>query len=519
MGLDTSTKKPPYFMIVILFIGAFLALLNNSLINMALPTIMVDFEIEDYSTVQWLTTVYMLVSGVLVPASAFLITRFTNRQLFITSIAVFTVGTLLCAISPTFQILFAGRVIQAIGAAVMSPLLMIIMLESFPPHKRGMALGFFGLALIVAPSIGPTIAGYIMEHYDWHMMFYMLLPLAVICLLLAIFKLKNLLPNEKIKLDVLSIVLSTIGFGTLLYGCSTAGSKGWSDPAVYITIIIGVIGVIAFVIRQLRIDNPLIDMRIYKYPMYALGFVIAVIIAMSLNSTMVLMPMYLMQVRGVAPFDAGLMMLPAALIMGLMSPISGKLFDKYGAKVLGIIGLGIVLIATYLMSDFQLDSSYVYVIGIFTLRMFGMSMILMPVMTNGLNHLPNGLYPHGTAMNNTQQQISGAIGTAILITFMNTRTKDSAAELGAAAEAKATEQASSTGVMPSAEQIAQLKEQITQQALLDGLNYSFLIAFGITAVAFVLTFFLKRGTTEKKDEIVKVKAKKESAVDSKTITE
>ncbi|PFJ33184.1 DHA2 family efflux MFS transporter permease subunit [Bacillus thuringiensis] len=501
------TDKPPYLMIVILFIGAFVALLNNSLINMALPTIMTDFGIKDFSTVQWLTTIYMLVSGVLVPASAFLITKFTNRQLYITSIAIFTIGTLLAAISSSFEMLLVGRIVQAVGASVISPLLMNVMLVSFPPHKRGVAMGFYGMALIVAPSVGPTISGYIMEYYDWHIMFYMLLPVTVISLILAIFKLKNLLPNKEATLDYLSLVMSTVGFGSVLYGCSTAGSKGWSDPLVYGTIIIGMIGVIGFVIRQLRIDNPMIDMRIFKNPIYSLGFVIAVVIAVSLSSTMIFMPMYLMNVREIQPFDAGLMMLPSALVMGLMSPISGKLFDKFGARIIGLIGLAIVSVSTYLLSDLQLDSSYNYIISITTLRMFGLSMVLMPIMTNGLNQLPKDLYPHGTAMNNTQQQIAGAIGTAILVTIMNSQTKTRATELAAAAKEKAAQ----SGVIPSAEQIAQMKEHITHQALLHGINHSFLIAFGITILAFVLTIFLRRGQTpgNKKEETV---AKNEESV-------
>jgi len=498
MESTMKKDKPPYLVIVILFIGAFIALLNNSLINMVLPTIMTDYGIKDYSTVQWLTTVYMLVSGVLIPASAFLITRFTNRQLFITAITVFTIGTLLAAISPSFEVLFAGRVIQAVGASVMTPMLMIIMLESFPPEKRGVALGYFGMALIVAPSLGPTIAGYVMEHYDWHVLFYLLLPFAVISLILAIFKLENLLPTKAAKLDYLSLVFSTIGFGSVLYGCSTAGANGWSEPLVYGTIIIGVIGIVGFVLRQLRIDNPMIDMRIFKHPMYTLGFIISVVIAVSLSSTMILMPMYMMKVRGIEPFNAGLMMLPATLIMGLMSPISGKLYDKYGARIIGLIGLTIVLISTYFMSDLQIDSSYTYIILIFTLRMFGMSMVLMPIMTNGLNQLSRELHPHGTAMNNTQQQIAGAIGTAVLVTLMNSHAKERGAELAAIAKEKAAKAAQS-GIIPTAEQIAQMKEQITHQALLAGINYSFLVAFGVTILAFILTLFLKRHASSKKE--------------------
>ena len=179
-------KKPPYVMLAVLFAGAFIAFLNNSLLNVALPSIMVDLEIADYSTVQWLATGFMLVTGVLVPASAYLITRFSNRSLFITSMSIFAIGTAIAAFSPSFGWLLSGRMIQAVGASTMGPLLMNVMLVSFPREKRGMAMGIFGLVMISAPAIGPTLSGYIVEYYDWRVLFEMILPLAIIGLALAV---------------------------------------------------------------------------------------------------------------------------------------------------------------------------------------------------------------------------------------------------------------------------------------------------------------------------------------------
>src|SRR5690606_30207843 len=165
--MNTQMKKPPYLMLSILFVGAFVSFLNNSLLNVALPSIMVDLGIDDYSTVQWLATGYMLVSGILIPASAFLITRFSNRSLFISAMAIFTLGTALAAFAPNFEFLLAGRMIQAAGSSVMGPLLMNIMLVSFPRDKRGAAMGVFGMVMIAAPAIGPTLSGYIVQYHDW----------------------------------------------------------------------------------------------------------------------------------------------------------------------------------------------------------------------------------------------------------------------------------------------------------------------------------------------------------------
>ena len=486
-------KKPPYLIIAVLFIGAFVAFLNNTLLNVALPTIMVDFEIEDYSTVQWLSTGYMLVSGILIPTTAFLITRFKTRTLFLASMLIFIIGTALAAFAPSFGFLLFGRMVQAAGSASMSPILMNVMLTSFPIEKRGSAMGIFGLVMVLAPAIGPTLSGWIVEHYHWSVLFEMILPFAIISFLLAFWKLENVLPNREVTIDVLSIILSTIGFGALLYGCSSASTEGWGDISVYGTIIIGVVGITLFILRQFRIKEPLLDLSTYKYSMFALGSVISAVLSVAMFSGMILTPAYVQNVRGISPFDAGLIMLPGALVMGIMSPITGKLFDKFGPRILATIGLTITAVATYFLTRLEVDSSYAYIISVYTIRMLGISLVMMPIMTNGLNAIPQRLNAHGTAINNTISQISGSIGTAILVTIFNSHTKLRATEIGA----EYKEKYANLGVTPTDEQIMQMTEAVGQQALLDGINFSFLVATGITIVAWVLTFFLKRASQPK----------------------
>lgn len=496
MAQTTEMKKPPYLMIAVLFVGAFVAFLNNTLLNVALPTIMKSFNIEDFSTVQWLATGYMLVSGVLVPASAYLLTKYKTRPLFIVSMSIFVVGTALAAFAPSFEILLFGRMVQAAGASAMSPLLMNVMLISFPVEKRGTAMGMFGLVMILAPAIGPTLSGWIVEHYDWSVLFKMILPFAVISLLLAIWKAENVLPNRPAKIDILSVGLSTIGFGGLLYGFSTASTAGWDAIEVWGTILVGVLGIVWFVVRQLRLEEPLLNLRIYSYPAYALASVISMVLSVSMFSGMILTPAYVQSVREISPFDAGLMMLPGAIVMGIMSPITGKLFDKVGPRIIALVGLFITTIATFGLGFLTLDSSYLYIISIYTIRMFGISMVMMPIMTNGMNALPNRLNPHGTAMNNTAQQVAGAIGTAVLVTIFNSHTKTRATEIAADLQANGT----------------QLTEgqfaQIGQQAMLDGITYSFLISAVVTVIAFIMTIFVKRvDVTKREDYMGDVKGK------------
>ena len=492
MDIKQMHEKPPYGMIAILFIGAFVAFLNNTLLNVALPTIMDEFSVKP-SVVQWLTTGYMLINGILIPASAFFVQKFTNRKLFITAMMLFTLGTLLAMLAPSFGVLVAARMIQASGSAMMMPLLMNIMLTAFPIERRGTAMGIFGLVMITAPAIGPTLSGWIIEHYTWRTLFGIILPFSILTLVYAFFKLRNITPNRDMKLDVFSLVLSSVGFGGLLYGFSSAGDMGWGAPLVYGTITVGAAALILFIVRQLRMDDPMLDFRIYKYPMFALSSVISIVVSVAMFSGMILTPLYVQTIREISPFHSGILMLPGAIVMGIMSPITGRLFDKYGPKVLAIVGLIITTVSTYYLSKLGMDSGYYYIMLIYTVRMFGISMVMMPVMTNGLNQLPMLSNPHGTAMNNTLQQVSGAIGSAVLLTIMTKRMETEGTKLFAEAQA-------SGNAPTTVEGLAKLQDQLGAQAMLEGINFSFFISTLVTIIALVLAVFMKRVTVTKHEK-------------------
>ncbi|MEK4181409.1 DHA2 family efflux MFS transporter permease subunit [Aeribacillus composti] len=465
-------------MIAILFVGAFVSFVNETFLNVALPSIMKDFEISP-SSAQWLSTGYMLINGILIPASAFLLQKFTNRQLYLTAMSLFTAGTVLASLSPTFGVLLVARMFQAAGSAIMAPLLMNVMLVAFPVERRGTAMGFFGLVMITAPAIGPTLSGWIVEHYSWRTLFDIVIPIAALTLILAIFKLKNILPQKQISLDILSLILSSIGFGGILYGFSSAGEKGWDSVYVYGTIIVGTISLVLFIVRQLKMEEPLLQFRIYKYPMFALSSAISIVLSMTMFSAMLLMPIYIQTIRGISPFDSGLLMLPGAIIMGIMSPITGRLFDKFGARALAIIGLSITIFTTYEFSHLTMDTSYSFLMLMYSLRMLGMSMVMMPVMANGINQLPQTMNPHATAMNNTLQQVSGAAGSALLVTLMQNKAESEAERLAQSAAGDPAKMA-----------------DIMNEAMLNGINFSFKISVLIALIALVLTFFIKRAKPE-----------------------
>ncbi|PLR78966.1 MFS transporter [Bacillus sp. V3-13] len=476
--------RPPYGILAVLMVGAFIAFLNNTLLNIALPSIMTDLEV-DASTVQWLTTGFMLVNGIMIPTTAFLIQKYSVRRLFLIAMGLFTAGTIIAGIAHAFPVLLIARMVQATGTAIMMPLLMNVMLISFPVEKRGAAMGVFGLVLMFAPAIGPTLSGWIIEHYDWRMLFHFVTPFAALILLSGIFLLKDKKDKVDLRLDFVSLLLSSAGFGGLLYGFSSAGSKGWDSPQVYGTLFIGAVSLVVFILRQLMQDRPMLNFRIFKYPMFALSSAISMVVTMAMFSGMLLTPIYVQTIRGISPLDAGLMMLPGAIVMAVMSPITGRLFDKFGGRMLAIIGLSITVVTSYYFSRLTFETTYTQLILLYTVRMFGMSMVNMPITTNGLNQLPARFYPHGTAMNNTLQQVSGAIGTALLVTVMSIRTETHAEELAASAMKNLTGQ-------PTPAALAEMKQQITMKAMLEGINDAFFVTVLIAGVALVLAFFIKR---------------------------
>lgn len=477
---SSSIKKGPILFVMIL--GAFLTTLNQTIMSVATPELMKDFNIAA-STAQWLTTGYLLVNGVLIPITAYFMQRFSTRQLFQASMFIFLLGTVIAAIAQDFPTLLTGRMIQAAGAGIVMPLLSMVILTLFVPEKRGAAMGMMGLAIIFAPAIGPTLAGYILEHYKWEVMFYGMIPFAVIVIACGFIFLKNVSERINARFDILSVTFSTIGFGSLLYGFSRAGSLGWSSNEVILTIAIGVVSLAIFSWRQLTSNTPLLDLRAFKYSMFSLTTVIGIAVTMIMYADMMLLPLYLQNARGYTALESGLLLLPGALVMGFLMPVTGKLFDRFGAKWLAIIGLLITIGTTLGFTDLTDSTTYTYLVLMSTARRIGMALLLMPIQTAGLNQLPTRLNPHGTAISNTMRQVAGAIGTSLLITVMSDRTKTHLQDMMTSGGATA-------GVTQA---------QLITNATIEGINDAYLVIVAIGVVGLVFSFFIKRvkqGTEE-----------------------
>ena len=475
--------------------GMFIAILNQTLLNVALPKINTDFNISA-NTGQWLMTGFMLVNGILIPISAFLFNKYSYRKLFLVSMTLFTIGSLVCGLSGSFTMMMIGRVLQAIGAGVLMPLGTNVFMTIFPPERRGAAMGMLGIAMILAPAIGPTLSGYIVENYHWNVMFYGMFIIGLVSLAIAYIWFRVYQVTTNPKADIPGIIFSTIGFGALLYGFSEAGNDSWSSPVVVISLIAGVVFIAAFVIREVTMRVPMLDMAVLKYSGFTLTTVINMIVTMSLFGGMILLPLYLQNLRGFTPVQSGLLLLPGALIMGVMGPIAGRLLDTIGIKPLALVGTAIMTYATWELTKLNMNTTYGHLMLIYIVRSFGMSFIMMPIMTAGMNSLPQRLIAHGNALTNTLRQLAGSIGTALLVTVMSTQTTQHIASYSQALDKtnpfikdRLQEMSQALGGEQMATQ--SVLEFVQKLASINGVNSAFLIATGLSALAFVLSLFLK----------------------------
>ena len=402
----------------IFLLGAFMTFLNSTFMNVALPDIMKDLNIS-VSTAQWLSTGYMLATGIVMPFTAFLIDRFKTKTLFLTSIGLFTIGAIIGSFANNFAMLLTARVIQGAAGGIIVPLMQTVFLIIFPIEKRGLAMGIVGIVLAFAPAIGPTLSGWIINSYPWRYLFYVTLPFTIIDLILAFFLLKNVTGGKKVSMDILSLIGSTIGFGGLLYGFSNAGNYAWTDARVYAPLIIGIVFLLIFIYRQLKLEEPLLNLDVFKSKVFTFSTIIVMIAYAGLISSELILPMYLENVKGLSAFNTGLTLMPGAIVMGIMNPITGILFDKYGARLLAILGLVILTLGTFGLAFLDLDTSHIYVTTVYSIRLFGIAMVQMPLTTSGLNTLDRSLYSHGNAASNTLRQVAGSIGTSIIITIMS----------------------------------------------------------------------------------------------------
>src|SRR5699024_183239 len=352
---DPNTKVLPIMLSLI--IGAFFAVLNETLLNIALTTLMEEFQIT-LPTVQWMATGFMLMMGVVIPISALFVQWFTTRRLFIGVMVLFTIGTTICAAANSFPILLTGRFIQAIGTGLLMPIIFNVFLLLYPPHKRGKIMGIVGLVIMFAPAIGPTLSGIIVGYLGWRFLFITVIPFALFSIAFAYKYLINVSEVTKPKIDVLSIIYSTIVFGTIVYAFSSTGETEafFYSQNGYLTIITGVVSLIFFTVRQLKLNEPIMNLRVFKYPMYTHSVIMFIIIIMAMFSSEIILPVFRQGPLALSAATAGLVLLPGSILNGAMSPFMGHLFDKFGPRVLMIPATSVLAVIMFMMSRLTADT-------------------------------------------------------------------------------------------------------------------------------------------------------------------
>ncbi|KRE81270.1 MDR family MFS transporter [Arthrobacter sp. Soil764] len=406
-----------------LLVATFVVILNETIMNVALQRLMVDLRV-DAPTVQWLSTGFMLTMAVVIPTTGFILQSLSTRAVFMLAMGLFAGGTALAAVAPGFEVLLLARIVQAGGTAIMLPLLMTTILTLVPLAKRGAVMGNVSIAISVAPAMGPTVSGLILEHFTWRFMFVFVLPVALAALAIGAKYLTNVGKPEKARLDTLSVILTVPAFGGLVYGLSQIGGGhgGQAGPSAgaIAALVVGVAALTVFVLRQVRLQKaaaPLLDLRAFKLRMFTVSVLLMVVAMMALFGGVILLPLYLQEVRGLGSLETGLALLPGGLAMGLLGPVIGRAFDKVGPLPLTITGSILMVLALWQFSMLDAGTPVWWIVTLHVGLSFGLALLFTPAFTTGLNPLPPHLYSHGSAIMSTTQQVAGAAGTALLVSI------------------------------------------------------------------------------------------------------
>lgn len=421
--VDSATAARNRLVIALLLISAFVVILNETIMSVALPRLMEDLNVTA-SAAQWLTTAFLLTMAVVIPITGYLLQRFNTRPVFIAAMSLFSLGTLIAALAPGLEVLVAGRVVQASGTAIMMPLLMTTIMNLVPAQSRGRVMGNISIVISVAPALGPTIGGFILSILDWRWLFWLVLPISLGSLAIGYLRIVNVTTPRYAPLDFISILLSVPAFGGLVYGLSSFGEAAHGTPVVpgWMALLVGGVSLVLFVTRQLilqREDKALLDLRTFTVRTYTVSVAIMAIAMMVLFGTLILIPIYLQHVLGLGTLQTGLLLLPGGLVMGLLAPFVGRLYDRHGPAPLVIPGSLIVAVVLWTLTLLSPTTPVPWILAAHISLCLGLALMFTPLFTASLGSLPPHLYSHGSAVIGTSQQVGGAAGIAFFIAVMS----------------------------------------------------------------------------------------------------
>jgi DHA2 family lincomycin resistance protein-like MFS transporter len=426
-GLPSVASRPAPLpardrtVIITLLVATFVVILNETIMGVALPQLMDDLRVSA-STVQWLSTAFLLTMGVVIPTTGFLLQRLATRTVFVLALGLFATGTLIAGVSTGFWMLLMARVVQASGTAIMLPLLMTTILTLVPVARRGVVMGNVSIAISVAPAIGPTVSGLILQYLSWRFMFLFVLPIALVALFVGARLIGDVGEPGRQRLDLVSVALSVPAFGALVFGLSRLGESADGGLGSALAAVgVGVLCLLAFGWRQVRLadgGDPLLDLRAFRHRMFSVSVALLCIAMVALFGVVILLPIYLQTIRGLDALQTGLMLLPGGLLMGLLGPVVGRLFDRWGPKGLATFGAVMLVIALWRLSTVATGTPVWVLVAYHLMFSLSLAFLFTPAFTTALNPLPPSLYSHGSAILSTLQQVAGAAGTALLVGIM-----------------------------------------------------------------------------------------------------
>ena len=450
----------------VLLVSTFVVMLNETAMSVAIPKLMEALAV-DASAAQWLTTAFLLTMAVVIPVTGVLLQRFNTRPIFLLAMTLFVTGTAIAAASPNLGFLVFGRVIQAGGTAIMMPLLMTTVMTLVPPDQRGKMMGNISIVMSVAPAVGPVLAGFILAYLDWRWFFLVMIPIALGALALGYRMMVNVTTPRYAPLDYLSVVLSAIAFGGIVYGLSSFGLEEAVRPiSPFIPLAIGAVVMVLFVWRQLVLAGKgaaLLDLSTLKQANFTISVVMISILMLAMFGTIILLPIYLATVIGFETWQIGLLMMPGSLMMGLLGPFVGRLFDKVGPRPLIIPAMALVCVVLWAMTLLGVGTWWPYILAGHLVMSLGFAFLFGPLFTTSLSSVPPQLYSHGSALLGSVQQVAGAAGVALFVAIMSAQQASLAA----------------SGTVPL-------------EALAGGIRVAFMVGAAIALFALIASFFVRR---------------------------
>ncbi len=491
--------------LAVLIAGMFMSVLDVSIVNVAVPAIQKDFGATT-DEIQWVATAYSLALGVVVPVSAWLGERFGLARLYVMSLLAFGAGSALCGLAWNLDSLVVFRILQAIPGGVLPVISLSMLYRIVPREKIGAAMGMYGLGIVFAPAVGPTLGGYLVEYVDWRLIFFINVPIGILGALAAVAWLPRFAPGRAGRFDLPGFLAIAVALFSLLLALSEGQDWGWTSYPILILFTIGVLSMALFVVIELEVDEPLLDVRVFRSWPFTNSLLLISVLSVGLFGVLFYVPLFLQQAQGLGAFDSGLLLLPQALVMGVLMPVAGRLYDRFGPRYPALVGLSIVAFGTYLMSDLSLDTSHSTLIWLLMFRASGLGLAMMPIMTGGISSLPPSQVSRGSAFNNVVQRTSAAMGLAALTAVLTTHQSQAFADrsglmspttfgtadpggAGAAAAAGAGSGSGSGSMLRMYEMYQQAQSQVFVSALDDLL----LITAVTTLLGVVLALFLRSG--------------------------